>query len=771
MPDPALTRIPVPGLQQNAEIVVDRWGIPHIRASSRHDVFFVQGFNAARERLWQLDTWRRRGLGRLAAAYGPGFLAQDRAARLFLYRGDMEAEYAAYGIADAKAVLSAFARGINAWIGLAERDPTLLAPEFALAGVRPERFAPADILRIRSIARVRNVLSEVARAVVLARAGLASDLVRRSLEPDTTPVRPEGLDLGSIPPEVLDVYRLATAEFDPSPERLKAPLADAWRWTKVTDLGDVYAEGSNNWVVAGARTATGRPILASDPHRAHALPGLRYIVHLSGPGLDVIGSGEPATPGVHIGHNADAAFALTIFPIDQEDLYVYETHPDDPTLYRYGTGWERMQSVTERVAVKGEADQLVVLRFTRHGPVLHEDPAGHRAYGLRTVWTGPGASPYMASLAYLDAATPEAYARALAHWVSPSTNHIFADTKGNIAWLAAGAAPIRKGWDGLLPVPGAGRYEWQGFVPFAAMPKIVNPANGFVATANEMNIPDTWDWQALPLGFEWAEHSRSMRVHEVLRSEPGHTLAQSMALQTDVLSLPARRVVQLLRALPAGPAEGRDLLLGWDCRLTAESAAAALYEVWWSKHLRPALLDRIAAGDEVVRATLVPGDNETLIGLMEHPGEGLADRDALIARTLAAAVADCRARLGEPVSWAWGRLHQGFFAHPLGHSADGLADVGPLPKGGSGSCVMNAAYRLDNFHVNLGASFRMVVDVGEWDNSRCINAPGQSGNPASPHYADLAPLWAEGRYVPMLFSRAAIDAVAAEIFHLVPAEA
>lgn len=456
--------------------------------------------------------------------------------------------------------------------------------------------------------------------------------------------------------------------------------------------------------------------------------------------------------------------------IDQEDLYVYETQPGDPTLYRYGDGWERMRSVTESIAVKGEADQPVTLRYTRHGPVLHEDPAEHRAYALRTVWTEPGASPYMASLAYLGAHSPQDYAKALATWVTPTTNHMYADADGNIAWFAAGAAPVRVGWDGLLPVPGNGRYEWRGYVPFVDMPKRLNPARGFLATANEMNIPDTWAWRERPLGFEWSEHSRAGRIHEVLRAQPHHALADSLALQTDVLSMPARRLTALLHgvAMAGEAAFGRDLLLGWDRRLTAGSGAAALHELWWSCHLKPALLDCIAGGDAVVRALLPPGDTEALVGLLERPDERLPDRDALLARTLAAAVADCRARLGEPADWAWGRLHHGRFEHPLGAVVPEFADVGPLPKGGSGSCVMNAGYRLTDFRVITGASFRMVVDVGDWDNSRCINAPGQSGNPDSAHYADLAPLWANGEYVPMLFSAAAVDAAAEHVFRLRP---
>jgi penicillin amidase len=762
----------ISGLSAEAEIVVDRWGIPHIRAQSRMDVFLAQGFNAARDRLWQLDVWRKRGLGELAADFGPGFLAQDRAARLFLYRGDMTAEWAAYGVPDAEAICTAFVAGINAYVGLTESGDVTLPAEFAATGTQPARWAAADVVRIRSNALVRNVLSEVARARVAAKAGFEADLARRSLEPFKAPHLADGLSLADIPAEVLTVFRLATNRFDLSPDRLAAGIDDAGRWTGVSDLGDVYLEGSNNWAVAPSRTATGRAILASDPHRAHALPSLRYIVHLTAPGIDAIGVGEPATPGMTMGHNEAAAFSLTIFPMDQEDLYVYELDPADPDRYRYGAGWERMRVVREMVAVRGAGTQEVTLRFTRHGPVLHADQ--RHAFAVRSVWFDPGASAYMSSLAYLSAKTPEEYDRALMSWRTPSANHVYADVAGNIAWWVAGAAPVRPNWDGLLPVPGDGRYEWRGIVPPESLPRSVNPARGFIATANEMNIPPTWRWEDAQLGYEWAEHSRTGRIHEVLRSQARHSLAQSMALQTDTLSIPARRLGALLAGLAGdlgGDGDlrlGLEMLLRWDHRLTRESPAAALQEVWWSKHLKQRLLDRLAPDPEV-RALLVPGDLETLVGLLEQPDVRLPDRDALLRETLAAAVAECRERMGEPSKWAWGRLHHGYFPHPLGRVADGLPDVGPLAKGGSGSTPMAAGYRLSDFRITSGASFRMVCDVGNWDASVCINAPGQSGDPGSPHYGDLAPIWAAGEYVPMLFSRAAVDAAAERIIRLLPA--
>ncbi len=770
MTTPQTVELHIPGLDQPAEIIVDRSGIPHIRAATRHDVFFAQGFAAARERLWQLDLWRKRGLGRLAADFGPGFLAQDRASRLFLYQGDMDAEWAAYGTPDARDITAAFAAGINAWIDRCTAQPALLPPEFAAMGTQPEHWTAEDAVRIRSHGLVRNVLSEVTRAQIMAKSSLETDLARRSIEPPWETIIPEGLDAAAIPKTVLDVFKLATARLDFSHARMTATLDTAWSWTRVDDLGDVYTQGSNNWAVAAARSETGRPILASDPHRAHALPSLRWLVHLTGPGIDVIGAGEPAVPGVSIGHNQTCAFSLTIFPMDQEDLYIYETDPDAPNRYRYQGGWEDMRVTTETIAVRGAEPQTVTLKFTRHGPVIHEDAETHRAYAVRSVWFEPGASAYLSSLGYMQATNLADYEAALAGWATPSVNHVYADTAGNIAWYAAGRTPIRPYWDGLLPVPGDGRYEWAGFHDFTALPRSINPERGFVATANEMNLPAAYPYAENKLGFEWAERSRTTRIHEVLDAQPAHSLADSMALQTDDLSIPARRILPLLAGLESS-GDGADalaMLAAWDCHLARTSAPAALFEVWWTKHLKPALLDLVTT-DPDIRPLLVPGDIETLLGMLETPDARITDRPELLLRTLAGAFVDCRLRLGQDAAlWEWGKLHHGFFEHPLSDLLPEMKNIGPLPKGGSGSTPMATGYRASDFRVTTGASFRMVADVGNWDASVCINSPGQSGDPRSPHYADLAEKWAAGEYVPLPYSTEAVDAAAELILKLLP---
>ncbi|HSV82230.1 MAG TPA: penicillin acylase family protein [Ramlibacter sp.] len=778
------TRYRIPGLAEAAEIRVDRWGVPHLRAATRDDLFFLQGFNAARDRLWQLDLWRKRGLGLLSADFGPGFLAQDRAARLFLYRGDMQAEWDAYGVPGLQGIVGRFVAGINAYIALCEARPELLPPEFDAMDTRPQRWAAEDVVRIRSHALVHNLLTEVMRARVLARADLATDLVRRSIDPPHEVQVPEGFDPASIPDDVLDVFQLACAPVHFSPARLAAKLEEADRWSKVSETGEVFADapgaGSNNWAVSAGRSATGRPILATDPHRVLSLPSIRYVVHLSAPGIDAIGAGEPALPGISFGHNGHAAFAMTMFSLDQEDLYVYATDPADPAdpadplRYRYGEGWERFEVVRERIAVRDEAPQDTELMFSRHGPVIWSQAAQGRAIAVRTVWSQPGTAPYLASLGFLDAKNHRELAQALRHWGTPGVNFVCADTQGDIAWHAAGLAPRRPNWDGLLPVPGDGRYEWNGFTDARELPQRLNPQEGFIATANEMNIPADYPSEQVKLGFEFQEPARARRIHEVLRAGP-HSMEAACALQTDDVSGPARRLVRLLpERIDAGA--GR-LLREWDGSLHEHSAAAALFEVWWTHHLKPALLAR-AAPDLVLRKLLGPGDHETLLDALEAPGRfpwlvSAQERDAVLRETLTAAWQDCAYRMGADAGhWAWGRLHHGYFTHPLAavtHPGVAGRDVGPLPLGGSISTPMKTHYRPSDFRAITGASFRAVFDVGNWDGSRFINTPGQSGDPRSPHYDDLAAAWAAREYRPLLYSRAAVDGATHKLIRLVPA--
>lgn len=763
----------LPGLAAAAEIRVDPWGIPHIKAESLDDLFFAQGFNAARDRLWQIDLGRKRGLGRLAASFGPGFLEQDKAARAFLYRGDMAAEWAAYG-EDAQRICTRFAAGINAYVDAAMAGDASLPPEFALTGTRPERWDPEDVVRIRTHALTRNALSEILRAQVLARSGAAADLLRKNLEPPVD-AGEAGAPLDEIPLAALDLFRLAVAPVTFPEARMDCPLEEAGRWRQVDDLEGVVADaswtGSNNWAISAARTATGRPIMAGDPHRAHGLPSLRYLVHLTAPGLDVIGAGEPSMPGISMGHNGHGAFTQTIFGTDQEDVYVYEMDADG--RYLGPDGWTGILREEATFEIAGHAPQTHAMDYTVHGPVLLRDAAHGRLYALRSVWFEPGACAYFGGLTTMRAKSPAAFREGLRRFATPSLNHLWADVDGAIAWQPAGMAPVRRNWTGLLPARGDGSNEWDGFHPLEALPYVENPAKGFLHSANEWNLPEDFDQSETQIGFEWLEKGRATRIEAVLSADDAHSLAASRALQTDVVSLPNLRLAALAAGLPEDT-PGRALLAGWDGAMTIDSAPALLCEWWFAKHLKAGLFALVAP--DTPPALFAPGDVEGIVTLLETPDaqfgpDPVAARDALLARTLAAAYASAQEAFGaDPAGWEWGALHHALFPHPLSR-LDASLDIGPLPKPGSGTTVMHAAYRATDFRVIGGASVRFVLDVGDWDNSVCINAPGQSGDPGSPHYRDLTEPWSRGDYVPFLYSDAAVEAVVETRIALRPAPA
>lgn len=739
----------VAGLEEPAEIIVDEWGVPHIYANTHYDAFFVQGFNAARDRLWQIDVWRRRGLGELSSVFGDAYLEQDRATRLFLYRGDMYREWLAYG-SDAKRIAEAFTAGINAYIELVEERPALLPPEFALLDYRPAHWSPSDVVRIRGHGLWSNVGSEVNRAQIACRAGLEVASYWQPLEPEWTTRIPEGLDPCIVPPDVLDTYYLAKG-----PVRFDHPKQSADVAREATFDPSL---GSNNWVVAPERSATGRPILADDPHRTHAVPSLRYIAHLVAPGLNVIGAGEPALPGISIGHNERIAFGLTIFYIDQEDLYVYAKRDGG---YVYDGATEAFRTIREPVAVRDAGNVEVELKFTRHGPVVHETE-GH-AFAVRAAWLEPGMAPYFGSVEYMRAQNWREFLSALNRWGAPPENQVFADVDGNIGYKPAGLFPRRGNWDGLMPVPGDGRYEWQGFFDMDVLPVEYNPVRGFTGSANSMNLPPDYPIDKYPMGFEWNDGWRYRRVWQVLESQPEHTLADSTDLQRDYLSLLARAAIDRIPAQFDGPAV--DMLRGWDGVLAADSSAAALYVIWYYRHLRPALAE-----------VLLPEAPYLVAGMASKGVLRLMAEDrahGAIGASLVSAFAEARALLGDdPATWRWGALHEIRFQHPLLHLAD--ADLAErmrypaYPRGGSSNTTNNTGFSPRDLLVRSGASYRQVLDVGNWDDATMTNAPGQSGDPRSQFYGNLLDGWATDGDFPLIFSRERVEAHEAFRIRLAP---
>jgi penicillin amidase len=786
--------VAVSGITEPVEIVRDRHGVSHIYAKNQRDLFFAQGYSAARDRLWQLDLWRRRGEGKMAEQFGSRFVEADRAARLFLYRGDLDQEFSSYH-SDAKEILTAFADGVNAYIDEVKANPSRMPIEFRLTGAEPGRWSPTSSL-IRIYGITRNVGTEVSTARRIAAVGVEKTQELTVSEPQRDIQIPQDIDVATITTAILGNYNLArnglafqASDFPKSPLSAEQRAALAAALTQSAGLGgrseaetEALRYESNNWTVHGSKTATGKPILANDPHRAIDMPSLRYIVHLNAPGWNTIGAGEPALPGVSIGHNERIAFGLTIFAFgDEEDLYVYETNPANPLQYRYNGAWESMRVVNEDVTVRGQATPTrVQLKFTRHGPVVFEDQTAGKAYAVRAAYLEfPGTAAYLASLRLNQAQNWTQFTEAMSRHYTPGENMVYADVDGNIGWFGGAIAPIRprQDWTGVLPVPGDGRYEWAGFLPGNQLPRIFNPQQGFIATANEFNVPPDYPYRNIS-ATAWAEPYRFRRASEVLATATRHTVQDSAKLQIDELSIPARELTPLLAGLESTDPDvtlALGFLRAWNHIVSVDSAAATIYEFWSAR-----LVTRVTelAIPQAARAAFGSLSKQQVWARLSAPDasfgtDPVAGRNAVLLDTLKQGMTDLKARMGNDASaWNWGRLHHIQFDHELApflapNVAASLA-TDRFPVGGDNDTLHRATYRTSDFRVTSGASYRQVLDLSDWDNSLTINVPGQSSDPESPYYDNLIEMWSKGEYFPMAFSRGKVDSLRADAVTLQP---
>lgn len=747
-------------------IADDEWGVPHIRAESIPDAFFGQGYVVARDRLFQIDLQFRRDLGRLAEVFGPRFVPHDHAARLLHFRGDIAAELDALP-AEVVACARAYVAGINAWIAEIEADPARLPREYEALGLTPLRWDIADLVRIRS-GDMGRPDDEIRRAQLAARGMLDLDQLVQPLAWDWRPSIPEGLDLAAVSEADLGILGKTDGPL---------PWSDAVlaQYEPIHDRLDRDAHGSNAWTISAERSATGRPILANDPHLAIGGFSPRHLAHLTAPGFDVIGAGSPGMPGIMQGHSDHYAFGRTNSHIDQEDLFVLELKPDDPEAYRHQGRWKRFESVTETIRVKDAPDTHITIRHAAHGPVLSHDPALGRATAMASVSLRPGANMSFAIIALNLAKNWEELAQAALLHVAPTNLH-YADRDGNTGWRMLGHVPIRAHHDGLLPVPGDGRYDWQGIVPTSDMPSVLNPAAGWFASANQFNLPDDWAPGKRVSSFIWNAPYRYARIAEVLGKPGQHGPADSVALQHDDLSLPACAFLALLPERLAGPAMlAAAMLRGWDGRLGADSAEAALFEMVWIE-LGKIFLAAIVP--DTARDLVTSVDPRPMLALLAQPDARFGPdpetaRDAILAAALAKGWEAATRRFGtDPAGWRWGDAHRVVLSHPLATLPPIAAMVPAIEAGQSGGdafTVMARGYvAARDCHVSHGASFLIVCDVGQWDDSLVLALPGQPLDPRSPHYRDSYAAWVAGQARRFPFSRQAVDAHICQVTELRP---
>jgi len=777
----------VEGLDQPVEILKDKWGISHIYAETEHDLFFAQGYNAARDRLFQFEIWRAQATGTTAEILGPRAIVRDHGTRLFKFRGHMPSEMNHYHPRGAE-IITAFVDGVNAQIDEALTDPDSLPLPFHLLGIEPKHWTP-EVVISRHQGLLGNIGLElrIGRAVCL----IGEDAVKELQyfhphEPDLSldplidcdsllendilglynayrgPIRFEPGDIA------LAGHRAGTGEYG----QLAAVLREEERELNQRSIDNI---GSNNWVVSGDLTQDGWPMMVNDPHRAQAAPSLRYWAHLIGPGWNVIGGGEPAIPGISIGHNGHGAWGLTVFNTDGEDLMVYQTNPENPNEYRFRGQWESMTVIEETIPVKDGDPVTVELKYTRHGPVTFADGARNLAYAVRPAWMEFGGAPYLASLRMNQSRSWEEFREASNYSNIPGENMVWADRDGNIGWQAVGIAPIRRGFSGLVPVPGDGRHEWQGYLPITAKPHEYNPARGYIETSNSNHTPP--DYPHLDaIAHTWTDPYRWARGSEVLGSGRKFNMSDMIALQHDYLSIPARSLMPMLRTLRAADErveQARQRLLDWDHILAADSVEAGIYVAFE----RQLLMDIGRLKVPPAAQPLLNVGMKTMIDMLLAPdgdfGEDpIAGRDQFLLNALSVAVDTLTGKLGADMAgWIYGQesYKHALIRHPLAPAVNEdmrrRLNVGPAPRGGNGYTLGNTG---GGDNQTSGASFRIFVDTRDWDNTLGMNSPGQLGDPDSLLYDNLFDLWANDRVFPAFYSRDKIESVVYEQLLLQP---
>ncbi|WP_321391871.1 penicillin acylase family protein [Emcibacter sp.] len=773
------------GLKEPVEIVKDKWGISHIYAKNQSDLFFAQGYNAARDRLFQFEIWRRKALGTLAEIQGDKALTHDRGARLLRFRGDIRQEMAHYH-KDGIQIITSFVEGINAYIKLTEKRPDLLPLEFKMLDLKPGYWTP-EIVVSRHNALTGGVSTEIMLAETIEALGAETAKKILPFYRKAYLKAFEGVDLSKIHTDIMSDYVASRNMPEFEQEDLKnLKEYSAQRLNQKTDfqrekftenlfhdpLQGVNALGSNNWVVSGRKTKSGMPLMANDPHRAIQSPSLRYWVHLNAPGWNVIGGGEPVLPGISIGHNAYGAWGLTIFWIDQEDLYVYETNPDQPNQYWYKGEWKDFEVEKTRIKVRGKNTVTEVLKYSIHGPVLFEDQENHIAYGMKAAWLDIGATPYLASLRMDQATTWEEFRDACSFSGLPGENMVWADQKGNIGWQSVGLSPVRFGWSGSLPVPGNGEYEWSGYVPVKSMPHLLNPQEGWYGTANNYNIPDGY-----PNIFSdfYSDPARIFRLQEAMEKSENHSIKDSIALQYDTKSMTAEKIISLFKNLKVSAElkAVRSKLINWDYMMGRDSVAATIYDKWETvlfenitKRVIPET--KLAAVPEIRR--------EKILEWLVTPPEFVFGKDAVRMRntemveSLKIAVQSLKKDRGPDMEdWIYGKTHYAQIIHPFSHllnkDMQEKVNTAQLPRGGSEN-TLNVNYGAPR--QTSGGSFRIIVDTSDWDLTVGTNTPGQSGDPDSPYYKNLFTDWNEGDYFPVFYTKEKIKEVTDYTLRLLP---
>ncbi len=791
-------RVTLQGLHEAVEIITDRYGVPHIYAQNEDDLYFGQGYVHASERLWQIELNRRIGAGRLAEIFGEIALEADRfARRLGVHRASAAA--VEQMSAHSHRILDAYTRGINAFIESHRRNLPL---EFVLLRFQPDPWKMADSIQWSKMMGWNlggNWETEIIRARIVAKLGAErAAKLESGYDPKHPLIVPPGVEYQGVNLGMLEQY-----------QQLK----------QLSGFG--LMGGSNNWVVDGTMTTTGAPILCNDPHLGQAAPSIWFECHLVAGDIDVEGVSFPGAPGIVIGHNQHVAWGLTNAVSDVEDLYIEKFNPRNSHQYEYMGKWEEAQVIREEISIKGSAPVIEEVRVTRHGPIIATyappSPATTPSTGADTSssngrlppngearelplalrWTGFEKHDILSAVSKMNRATNwQELREGLRDWDSPPQNVVFADTRGTIGYIMAGAVPIRKRGQSLLPSPGwTDEYEWTGFIPFDELPQIINPDQHFIATANNRVVDDSYPYY---ITNEWLNGYRAQRIRDLLTSKGKLSLSDMASIQADQYALPAVEIVpHMLKLRPNTPTgqAALDVIRTWNYVMSPDSAGAAIYSAFLWRLER--MVFAAVLGDEEtllqgylgVGSTILALQNgyasrskPLLIRLLNKRDESwFADSviangpktwDAALNSAFQAAIEDLRDKLGDNVSkWRYGAIHKMTYNHPLGmlKPLDRIFNRGPFPVGGDIDTVnMGASLVNQPETVITVPSYRQIVNLADLKASLSMHHPGQSGHPASKRYDDFIKPWLNVEHHPMLFDRATIEENAAGTLHLIP---
>ena len=740
--------VPLAGISRPIEILRDAYGIPHIFAASIEDAHFALGYVHAQDRLWQMEMSRRVAAGRLSEILGPGALESDRFLRTLGVRRVAQANLAHYD-ADTRRLLDAYAAGVNAFIA----DSPVLPPEFWLTRSSPEPWSAAD-----SVAWVKMMAWDLGT-------NWRSELLRMQLA--------KTLPMARIH-EFLPPY-----PGDPVPEI--ADLRQLYAGIEKQPVGVSFLEnpdttsGSNSWAVSGARSASGKPLLANDPHLGLHAPSVWYFAHLHAPGIEAIGATLPGVPAILIGRNPRIAWGLTNTVSDVQDLYLERLDA-------------RFTQREELIKVRGAPDETLTVRASRHGPVISDVlraalDAAPRGHAVALAWTALAEDDLsmQAILRVAQARDWREFGATLRDLHAPQQNVIYADVEGNIGFIAAGRVPLRKAANdlkGLAPAPGwDARYDWAGYVPYDELPRAFNPPGGSIVNANHKIVPPGYPHH---ISYEWQSPYRARRIEELLGRQ-AHALESFSRIQMDVVSLAAKELLPLLlktKPIDESSNDALKMLAAWDGSMSAERAEPLIFVAWWRELARALYADELGAAFNAnwspraaFTAAALGAQSRWCDDVRTKRVESCAE---IQADALQAALAELRSRYGDPAGWKWGEAHAARHRHrPLTRKpllAPFFDFAVPTP---GDTYTVNVGRndfsdRAEPFANHHGVSLRMLCDLGDREESLFIHSGGQSGNPLSRHYKSFSAAWARGEYVPMISERSRLEAAGVHLLVLTP---